>query len=73
MESATIAEADNTVHDPTRPTKLVLGDHDFTSLTDKVCRIVEKPKPPRAWYIAFGASTALTALFLTAFDRPYSQ
>ena len=34
-------EIDNTGFDPTRPTELVLGGEDFTSLTDKVCGIVE--------------------------------
>jgi len=59
------APDDNTLNDPTQHTPLVLGDNDFTSLTDKVCGIVEKPRPPKAWYVAFAASTALTGvLFL---------
>ena len=34
----------------------------YTSLTDQVCGIAEKPRPPRAWYIAFGVSVSLTLL-----------
>ena len=51
MNTVAADQVDNTVNDPTRPTPLVLGGHDLTSLTDHVCGIVEKPKPPRAWYI----------------------
>ena len=28
------------------------GDNPFAQITDAVVRIVETPKPPRAWYIA---------------------
>ena len=52
----------NTVNDPTRPTPLILGGHDFTTLTDKVCGLVERPQPPRAWYVAFGVSTLMTGV-----------
>lgn len=62
MRPAVIDELDNTFEDPTRPTPLVLGDNDFTTVTDKVCGIVEKPKPPRGWYVAFGVSLALTGV-----------
>ena len=34
----------------------------LTAVTDQVCGIVEKPKPPRAWYIAFGISVTLTGV-----------
>jgi len=52
---------DNTTDDPRRRAPLVLG-HDFGSLTDKVCSLAERPKPPRAWYIAFAVSLALTGV-----------
>ena len=54
---AHLAPDDNTLNDPTRITPLVLGANNLTTLTDKVCGIVERPRPPRAWYIAFGVST----------------
>lgn len=38
---------------------LVLGNHDFASVTETVCNIQERPKPPRAWYIAFTISVTL--------------
>ena len=53
---------DNTSDDPTRRAPLILGGNDFTSVTEKICSIVERPKPPRAWYIAFGVTSALTGL-----------
>ncbi len=64
MNTAVIDPLDNTVDDPTRPTPLVLGGHDFTSLTDKVSGIVERPRPPRGWYVAFAISLALTGVLL---------
>jgi len=33
-----------------------LGDNPFAHITDAVIRVVETPKPPRAWYIALGVS-----------------
>jgi len=53
---------DNTIYDPAQQTPLVLGDETFTSITDKVCGIVEKPKPPRAWYIAITFTSLLTLM-----------
>jgi molybdopterin-containing oxidoreductase family membrane subunit len=55
---------DNTTDDPTRRPPLVLGGHDFASVTDVVCRIAERPRPGRAWWIAFGVSAALTAVLV---------
>jgi molybdopterin-containing oxidoreductase family membrane subunit len=50
---------DNTSDDPRGRAPLVL-DHDFASVTDKVCGIVEARKTPKAWWIAFGISLSLT-------------
>ncbi len=58
------AVIDNTIEDPTRRPTLVLGDNDFTSVTDTVCGIAERPKPPRAWYVAFTISVAGTGVLL---------
>ncbi len=62
MRSEAIAEVDNTFDDPTRPTPLVLGGQDFGSVTDAICGLVEKPRPPRAWYVALAVSVLLTGV-----------
>ena len=59
-----VAPFDVTSDDPTRRAPLVLGDHDFESITDTVCGVVERPKPPTAWYIAFSISSLFALLFL---------
>ncbi|MBI2214021.1 MAG: DUF3341 domain-containing protein [Acidobacteria bacterium] len=56
--------SDITLDDPTRRAPLVLGEHDTTSVTDTVCGVVERPKPPRAWYVAFAISSTLATSFL---------
>ena len=53
---------DNTVHDPTQPQELITGGQTFTSITDKVCGIVEKTETPRAWYVAIGITSAVTGV-----------
>ncbi len=60
--SSVLGLPNNAPDDPRHRAPLVLGDNDFRSVTDKVCRIVEMPKPPRAWYVAFGVSATLTAV-----------
>jgi len=40
------------------------GDNTFARITDNVTRIMEAPKPPRAWYIAFGFSLTMLTGFL---------
>jgi molybdopterin-containing oxidoreductase family membrane subunit len=62
MKTTLIDEIDNTTHDPTQPTPLVLGDNDFTTLTEKISGIVERPRPPRGWYIALAISLGLTGV-----------
>ncbi|HNQ24332.1 MAG TPA: polysulfide reductase NrfD [Phycisphaerae bacterium] len=47
---------DNTIEDPTTRAPLVLGRHDFASVTETVCRVTERPRPPRAWYVAFACA-----------------
>lgn len=39
------------------------GDNAFAQITDNVSRIMEAPKPPRAWYIAMGFSLTLLSIF----------
>jgi molybdopterin-containing oxidoreductase family membrane subunit len=53
---------DNLGDDPERRAPLVLGKHDNATITDKVCRIVEMPKPPKAWYVAFGIALSVTGV-----------
>ena len=50
---------DNSHEDPRRRAPLVLGEPEFGAITEQVCAIVEKPKPPRVWYVAFGISGAV--------------
>ncbi len=52
----TTAIKDNTFDDPNRRAPLVIGANDITTVTDKVCGIVEAPKPTRGWYVALGIS-----------------
>jgi len=56
--------ADNTSDDPTHRAPLVLGGNDFASITDKICALAERKRPSRAWYVAFGVSSALTVLLV---------
>jgi len=39
------------------------GDNTFAQITDNVSRIMEAPKPPRAWYIAFGIALSMLTMF----------
>jgi Ni/Fe-hydrogenase subunit HybB-like protein len=57
-------DIDNTHDDPRQRAPLVVGGHDHAAVTEMVCGIVERPDTPRAWYIAFGISSALTLLLL---------
>ena len=42
------------------------GDNPFAKITETVIRIVETPKPPRAWYIALTISLCWVGCFLVA-------
>jgi Ni/Fe-hydrogenase subunit HybB-like protein len=57
-----VGEIDNTLEIPGQRAPLVTGGHDFSSLTDTVAAVWEAPRPPRAWYIAFGISITLLAI-----------
>ena len=57
-------ELDNTSDDPRRRAPLVLGSNDFTTVTETVCGIVERPRPPLAWYVALAISMALAGVLL---------
>jgi molybdopterin-containing oxidoreductase family membrane subunit len=53
---------DNSIEDPAHRPVLIAGEHDLGSVTDSICNIVEAPKPPRAWYIAFGISVTFLGI-----------
>ncbi len=44
------------------PDPIVTGGHDYKSLTDQVCSITERRRPPAAWYIAFAISASLSVM-----------
>jgi molybdopterin-containing oxidoreductase family membrane subunit len=54
-----VRETDNTLDLPGQRAPLVLGGHDFGSLTDTVAAVWEAPRPPRAWYVAMTCAVAL--------------
>jgi Ni/Fe-hydrogenase subunit HybB-like protein len=42
------------------------GDNIFAQLTDSVIRVVETPRPPRAWYVAFAISLCWLAVYIVS-------
>ncbi len=52
---------DNTGDDPTSRAPLVLGDNDFTSITDKVAGIAAG-KPPVSWWAAFIVAASMLGI-----------
>jgi molybdopterin-containing oxidoreductase family membrane subunit len=53
---------DNTGDDPSVRARLVVGDNDFHSVTEKVCGIVEARETPKMWWVAFAISSSLTLM-----------
>src|SRR5688572_12988113 len=50
---------DNAAYDPVdRRAPLILGGHDFHSITETVARPIET-KPPPGWYVAFAIALAM--------------
>ena len=35
----------------------------FNYVTDTICDIVERPKPPKVWYLALGIALSMLATF----------
>ncbi|MCC7479735.1 polysulfide reductase NrfD [bacterium] len=56
---------DNTVEDPASRPQLVLGNHDFASMTDVVCRVIEAPNPPKIWTTALIISSLVAVFFFS--------
>jgi len=54
--SRAMPDAWRAAEESVRGAPLVTGGLDFTAVTETVCRVTEKPRPPRAWYIAFAVS-----------------
>jgi molybdopterin-containing oxidoreductase family membrane subunit len=62
----TISQAsanDRQINDPRTRVPLVLGDNNFTTVTDKVTELALR-RTPTAWYIAFSISLTLLSLLL---------
>ena len=55
-------EIDNTAHDPTKPHELITGGQTFTSVTDHICGIVERPGAPKAWWGAIASTSSRGAV-----------
>jgi molybdopterin-containing oxidoreductase family membrane subunit len=68
MSTATLPSSlDNTREEPGHRPQLVLGDNDYATVTEKVCRVVEGPflETPRTWWILFGISVSIVGMLLT--------
>jgi hypothetical protein len=48
--------------DAVRPPPLIAGDHELASVTAAICSISERPRPPLAWYIAFGVAATFLGI-----------
>ena len=55
---------DNTINDPARRAPLVLGGQDFAAVTERVCRVTERRRPPLGWYVAFTLAVSWTVVFI---------
>jgi len=64
MSVPAVTVDDNTGNDPTRRAMLVLGRQDLASITERVCGVVERRRPPAAWYAAFAVSSTMTVVFV---------
>src|SRR5687767_1947076 len=38
------------------------GENEFAKITDVVCRVVEAPRPPLGWYVAFAAALGMLGM-----------
>ena len=60
------SEMDRTVldyaDDPTRRAPNIIGNNDYSSVTDKVCQIVERPGTPLGWKIGITVAGAFVGL-----------
>jgi Ni/Fe-hydrogenase subunit HybB-like protein len=49
-----------------QPAPVIEGDHDYTTVTDKITGIVLTRHTPPSWYLAFGVGFLLVMIFLAA-------
>jgi molybdopterin-containing oxidoreductase family membrane subunit len=56
------------VEDPSKRTPLILGGHDFKSVSDTICRPVEA-KAPKWWMIAFGVAVSILCLLISMITK----
>ena len=56
----------NMTQDPTQRARLVLGPVSCASITETVCGIAQRRRPPLAWYVAFAISVAATVMLFGA-------
>jgi len=57
--ASTAPDINNTLETPGRRAELVTGGLDFAGVTDTVAAVWERPRPPRAWYIAMAFALTL--------------
>ena len=63
MSSIAYPAFDNTGNDPAGRAPLTAPGHGFGSITDVVAGVVERPRPPRGWYVALAFSSAWMGVF----------
>ena len=44
---STATDVDNTTENPAKRADLVLGGHTYSSVTERVASLAERPKPPK--------------------------
>jgi Ni/Fe-hydrogenase subunit HybB-like protein len=62
--TAGVLEIDNTSDDPRARQPLIVGGNDYTSITERVCGVVEDPRVRKAWLIAFVISVAALGMLV---------
>ena len=65
MSIAIPKETDNTIINPSERPPLVTGMNDYTTITQTVAAVAERPKPPKAWVIGFLTAAMLTGMLFT--------
>lgn len=64
MSTVAAPSFDNTTDDPRVRAPLTSPGQDFASVTELVSGVIERPRPPMGWYVAFVVSSAWTGVFL---------
>ncbi len=57
-------EIDNTVELPGTRAPLVTGNQTYSSITEMVCQVAERPQP-KLWYVLFGFSLLTAIMFFS--------